>query len=243
MPLSFIIPAVASIGGALIGSNASQSAANTQAQAADQASQVQQNMFNTTQGNLKPYMGAGTNALSALQQMLGLGGGAGGAGAPDYSAFMNSPGYQFQLQQGLGAIQGNAAATGGATGNTLRSLMGYGQGLAGQTFNQYLGQLQGLAGAGQNAAANLGGFSGQAAGQIGGALQSAGNATAAGQMGSANALVGGINGAAQNYMLQQMLSGGGGIGGYTSAGTQQLGTGGYGYNGPTNMGAPTTYNF
>ncbi len=67
--LSFAGPVL----GGLIGGDASQSAAQTQANSANQASQVQQNMFNTTQQNLAPYMQQGGVALSQLAQGLGLG--------------------------------------------------------------------------------------------------------------------------------------------------------------------------
>lgn len=66
------IGAIGSIASGAISSNAAESAAQTQANAANNASAVQQNMFNTTQANLAPWLQGGGNALSALQQWLGL---------------------------------------------------------------------------------------------------------------------------------------------------------------------------
>jgi len=77
--------------------------------------------------------------------------------------FQNDPGYQFQLQQGLNAVQNNALAKGqGYSPSMATSLQDYGSGLASQnfdtyrtglanTFTQYQNQLQNLAGMGATA--------------------------------------------------------------------------------------------
>src|SRR5712671_3603739 len=64
--------AVGSIGGAAVGGLFSNQAANTQANAARQASQTQMDMFNRTQGNLQPWMQGGNLALSDLMTRMGL---------------------------------------------------------------------------------------------------------------------------------------------------------------------------
>jgi hypothetical protein len=47
----------------------------------------------------------------------------------------NDPGYQFQLAEGMKAIQNSAAAKGGlGAGGTMKSLANYNQGLAGTSF-------------------------------------------------------------------------------------------------------------
>jgi hypothetical protein len=66
------IAAVGGIASAVIGGNASQSAAQTQASSSDQAAQIQQNEFDTTQKNLSPYLQSGTDANSLLLQQLGI---------------------------------------------------------------------------------------------------------------------------------------------------------------------------
>lgn len=317
------VGAVGSIAGGLISSSGAQSAASTQAAAATQAAQVQQNMFNTTQGNLQPWMTGGGNALAALQRALGLtpsGGGtspggapgapaaapgtsapgAGGpapgsitdlgngysmqvgndghliisnsdfsqmlnypagtspgdaigkfsqaygvpptafnipatggqAGAPTgapaaggfqapaspYGGFQSSPGYQFQLGQGLQAIQNTSASRGGlAGGNTLKALQQYGTGLANQDWYNYINQLSTLSGVGENAAANLGNNAVTSGANIGNALIGAGNATAGGIVGSSNAIGAGISnalsGGVNNYLKYSYLNGNPG-GGY-----------------------------
>jgi hypothetical protein len=194
-------------------------------------------MFNQTQANEAPYLAAGGNALAALQQGIGIGPGTNNSGVGSLNApfttaqFHNSPGYQFQLQQGENAVLSNAAATGGVnSGNTLKALTQFGQGTANQDYwnaynayvnqqNQRFGQLQTVAGSGQNAAGNLGALGTQVGSSVGNNIVGAGNAAAAGQVGSANAIAGGINnatsGLSQNYLLYSLMNGGlpGGTGG------------------------------
>lgn len=137
----------AALGSGLIGGLSSMSAADTQAAAAEQAAQLQYQMFQQTQGNLKPYMQTGGEANNALAQLLGLGpNGQFNPNAPlsaQYQAFQpltaqtfqQSPGYKFELSQEQGAIQNSAAARGNAIGgNTLNALMSNAQGLASQDW-------------------------------------------------------------------------------------------------------------
>lgn len=211
MPWGFAAAAVGTIGSSLISSNSSSNAANTQANAANQATQAQLQMFNQTQQNLKPFLQGGTNSLAALMSYLGIGpNGSFNPNAPGvapFSAqqFQASPGYAWQKQQGIDAIQNSAAAKGGVTGgNTLKALDQFGTGLANQDYynamNAYLTQqgnvfnrLYDLTGTGANAAASLGGFAQNTGQSIGSNIIGAGNALAAGQIGQGNAMSGGLN--------------------------------------------------
>ena len=254
------IGAAGSIGGGLLGSSASGAAAKDQLQAAQQATQAELQMYNQTVAREQPFLTAGTNALTQLQQLLGIGPGGGGATNPILSmlgigpggaaggginpaTFQGSPGYQYQLQQGMNAVT-NANAPTGVGGNALRQLQQTGQGLANQNWNQYLGnassawqQLLGgigsIVGLGQNAAGNLGNAAQTVGGQIGSNAIGGGNALAAGAIGSASALTGGANGALNNiipFLLQQYGSGGPSSSGFpagiTSA-TDATGVSGY----------------
>lgn len=203
MPFAAVAGAVIGGGAALLASSntsdATKSAANTQASAANNATAVEQAQFNQTQQNLAPFVGAGTNALGQLQSLPG----APAFAPPTFGAgFQQSPGYNFQLQQGIGAIQNSAAAHGGVVGgNTLKALNQFGQGVANQDYynygntqqanylNDYAAQaqaqqqkfnnLQTIAGSGQNAAAGLGALGASTANQIGGNIQGAANANSA----------------------------------------------------------------
>ena len=111
-------------------------------------------------------MQAGQNALNTIGQDQANG--TGFATPFNPSTYIDTPGYQFQLQQGNNAIQSSAAATGGAlNGGTLKALDQYTTGLAnttyGQAYNQYLqnsaqqyNQLYGVASLGENATATTG---------------------------------------------------------------------------------------
>ena len=235
------IAAAGTIAGSVISSNAAQGAAQTQANAAQNATQAQLSMFNKTQANLAPYMSSGTNALGSLNAMM-----------PNltkpFSAtqYQQSPGYAWQMSQGIDAVQNSAAAAGGIkSGNTLKDLTIFGQGLANTDYQQALqnymaqqqqtfGMYNTLVAGGQNAAAGLGGIGTQVGGQIGSNIIGAGNALAAGQVGSANAIGGGMNSLAQIAALYGNGGfnnfGGGGAGGVASTGYGAAYGGGADYN-------------
>lgn len=107
---------------------------------------------------LQPYLTNFSNAsagTTALGNALGLNGPAGNQAATD--AFMNNPGYKFQLEQGNNAINAQAAATGmNASGNQLIDLAKFNQGLAGTSWNNYVSSLQPYLGAAGNAAGGIG---------------------------------------------------------------------------------------
>jgi hypothetical protein len=97
-----------------------------------------------------PYIQTGSAAQTKLGNLEGLNGTSAQQGAQQN--WQNTPGYQFQLQQGTGALQNSAAASGGLlNGNTGEALQQYGQGLANTTYQQYLNNLQQQAGNGANA--------------------------------------------------------------------------------------------
>lgn len=135
-----------------------QTAANAQTQAAQQSLALQQKMFGISQGNLQPYIQAGTNATSLLSQLLGTTGTSGsgvtnssgqalGGGLtngllttpfnPTIQQLQSTPGYQFTLQQGTEAAQ-NANAAMGLAGSPAggRGLINYASGLASNTYQQ-----------------------------------------------------------------------------------------------------------
>lgn len=116
-----------------------------------------------------------------------------GAGTPQaqsaFQNYLNSTGYNFQLQQGQNAITSSNAARGLLnSGATATALAQYGQGLGQQNFNNYLQQLNDVAQRGQQQLNTVG-----QAGTIGGNnaagyTQAAGTAQGAGYMGLANTI-------------------------------------------------------
>jgi hypothetical protein len=210
------LAAAGGIASGLIGANASSNAANEQAQAAAAATAEQQREFGIEQTNAAPYLAAGTQALGTLQgDMSSL-------NAPFTAAdYQESPGYQFQLQQGEGAMQASAAARGlSLSTGTMAGMNNYAQGAANtdyqQAFNNYQTQnaatynhLAGVAGLGQTAVGQTNAAAQNAGNNISSNIIGAGNAQAAGTVGSANAIGGAINGAGQTgmntWLMQQIL--------------------------------------
>lgn len=218
--------AVAGTAGAAMSSSAARSAAGTQADAANRASDLQWQQFQQMQANLQPYMDLGQSGIGQLQQLLG-------SGALqkqfsfDPSQLAQTPGYQFTLQQGLKGVDNAAAAKGlNLSGAQLKGISDYTTGLADQTYGQQYNRalqsfmanyginsdqynrLAGLVGLGQNAAAGVGNAGLQTASNVGGILQGGANAQAAGQIGSANAINGGIGSIGSGVGLYSLLKGG-----------------------------------
>lgn len=232
---------IGSLVGGILGSNASQQAAGVETQGAQQAQQLelqnQQQAQNYQTGNLaattqaeQPYQQLGSTSANALNGYV-----QNGFTAPTLAQAQQTPGYQFQLQQGTQAIDANAAATGNLmSGTTGVAEQKYGQGLAQNAYqqtyqnalNSYMANTQtalagsqlGLSSTGQLASSN------QAAAQnmsnlalTGGEqqaqqLNNAAAATASGYLGSANALsnmAGGLAGGLGS--VESGLEGGGGF--------------------------------
>ena len=172
------------------------------------------------------------NALNKYHQR-------GGGGGADYSAFQNSPDYQFALQQGQKNQDTNAANRGGLfSGEQLKATQQYGQGLATQNLNNYLNRLTGIAGQGMGAQNVLTQYRGNYSNQLGQGYTNLGDIRAAKQLGIAQ-----IN---QNNVNKQndIWGGGGGTnsGGsnafnpYGQQGQSPYSYGGYSGSGSNNFG-------
>lgn len=185
--------------------------------------------FSDRGGFLGGFMGDLSGAQSAYQQYLATAKtqpSQAGATAPDYANFFASPDYQFALKQGLDATQNSAASKGSLySGNALRGITDYGQGMASQQLNTYANRLAGIAGVGQTAANAVGQGALQTGANVGNLLLGQGNARASGIINQGNAWA---NTANQLGMLYGMGAFGGG---------SPFGTGGsnamaMNYNGP-----------
>jgi hypothetical protein len=153
---------VSSIVGGILGANAAGNASQAEVTGAQQAQQLEKQnqtaalgaqstaLENTTKAE-QPYQSLGSTAANSLSTLVGK-----GFTAPTLQQAEQTPGYQFQLQQGTQAIDENAAANGTLmTGQTGTALEGYGQNLAQnayqQTYNNALSQYQTNVGAAQGA--------------------------------------------------------------------------------------------
>lgn len=206
--MAFIAIAIggASLISGVVGGVLSSKAAGAQTDAAKSAAQLQhqdqqaslafqQQQYAQNQKNLAPFLATGTQATTQLSQLTGTP----GQGlltpfseqfqAPTAEQAAQTPGYQFQLTQGLNALQNSAAARGGllSTG-TAKNINDYAQGAAASNYssvyNRALGEYQqrynifegnqantfnrlsALSGGGQTAANQLGASGQAAAGNI-----------------------------------------------------------------------------
>jgi hypothetical protein len=150
--------------------------------------------------------------------------------AADYSQFYKSPDYNFRMSEGLGAVQNSAAAQGGLySGNALRGIQDYGQGVAAGGFQNWVNNQLALAGMGSSASAQAGQGAMQTGANVGNLLVNQGNARANGIVDQSNAVAGGINdlssivGAWRGGYFNR---GGGGFGGGNSWANQAMMAGG-----------------
>jgi hypothetical protein len=207
---AWMLPA-AMIGSSLLGASSARSAAKAQENATREAAAAQERMFNKEVELREPFRQAGVNALPELVD------------ASRYTPFgmeqfQADPGYGFRFKEGLRALEASKAAGGGSglrSGNTMRGLVQYGQGLASDeftnAFNRYqlernakLGPLQSLVGIGQttaNTMANAAGNYGNTLAQNAAAM---GNIRASGYMNQANAVAGGL-GQYLNYAQNKQI--------------------------------------
>ena len=225
--------AVAIVGGnlvsGLIGGSAAESAASTQAGAANNATAAELAMYNTTAANVAPWLTAGQGSL----QQLVAGTQPGGALMPSsytpygMTQFQASPEYQTMQMQDTAAInasQNASSISGGGNSNNLKGLLNWTQGNATSQYttalNNYMNQfLQGnqakanqfstlntLSQTGLGAGLQQGQIGATVAGQVGSNTIGAGNATAAGTVGAANAITGAGSSAYNQYLQQQYLT-------------------------------------
>lgn len=220
--------AIVGAGSSLLGAN---KAANAQKDAATQASDTQRQMFDVTQENLYPYNVAGGHAVDLLNGRINE------LTSPvnmDEATLRNTPGYQFNLQQGTKAAQNSASARGlGLSGAAIKGATNYATGLADSTYqNQFqnaitnqgnaYNRLLSLAGLGENAAAGVGNAAVTTGQNIGNNLTSAGNAQGASYIAGANGVTNAANSLSSGYLTNQLLQnglygGGSGSSGYGSS--------------------------
>ncbi len=217
------VGAAAGIGGALISSGASKSAANTEANAANNAANLQLMEQQQVRNDLLPYNNNGQTSNRILVNSIyggdkgvpnlladnGFGtnatGGANLTFQPTEAQLEATPGYQFIHDQGLESVQNSAAARGlGTSGAALKGAAEFATGLASTTLGQQqqifqqnlanvINPLEYLSNQGENAGAQTGQLGTQGAANAGAGIVGAGNAGAAGIVGGTNALTGGLN--------------------------------------------------
>lgn len=179
-------------------SDAAENAASAQRDSSAAGIAEQRRQFDMVQQLLKPYVQAGTSALGAQQNLLGLNGA--NAQQAAIQALQASPQFTSLVKSGENAILQNASATGGLRGgNTQRALMEYRPQLLAQVINDQYAKLGGITALGESAATGTGNAGMQTGNNITNLLAQQGAATAGGylaggaaQAGYANAITNGI---------------------------------------------------
>lgn len=166
--MSWVAAAVAgaSLVGGYVSSKSQSKAANQAADAQTQSAQLgieeQRRQFDAIQQLLSPFVNAGTGALGAQQNLLGLN----GRDAQDvaYREIEDSPAFSALASQGEDAILASASATGGLRGGNVQgALAQFRPQLLAQLIDQHYSRLGGLTQIGQASAAGVG-AAGQASG-------------------------------------------------------------------------------
>lgn len=217
-----VVTGGAAVLGAVTTIVAGNSASHAQQKSDQQAITEQQNEYNQTRADYAPWRAAGSTALGALMSAYGLGGGSGSPGsagttAPGaagtegakasspYGGFFESPGYQWQLDQGLKAIDHSQAARGIYTsGETVKAEDRYAQGLASQDFQNYTSGLANIAGLGTSGTNATTAAGTSAANNISNELIASGNARASSYANAGSAINSGLNNVMSAYLMQNM---------------------------------------
>lgn len=148
------ISAIGSVAGGIATGKGAKKAAKAAAQGAEANRKEYQQFWEDAQGMWQPTIDRGNNYSSVIDGLNGLGGEAEANAA--FDRWRNATGYQFQLDQGLGAVNSNAYASGmGDSGATLKALQDRGNQIASQSYNNYYNQLLGQQALGQQAMGNL----------------------------------------------------------------------------------------
>lgn len=161
----------------------SNKAAGAQKDASKASIAEQKRQFDLSRADQMPWLQAGTGALGQMQAL----------NSGDFSKFVQSPDYQFALDQGMKTLDRSAAASGRLySGGYGQDLTKYAQGMASQNYNNYYNRLAGLAGVGQNTATNLGTLGQNFANAYSQQQMNIGNARASAYQGYGNAINKGI---------------------------------------------------
>lgn len=187
----------------ILGSRAAQNAAETQANAADEALGFAKDVYGDQQAANKPFLEAGTNALGEIQKLIGDGGELSkGFTAPTGDEVRGMPGYQFALEEGQKAI--DRASRGVRNRNVTTAAAKFGNDYADAKYMDWtkqamdifnmnrankLNPLFTVAGFGPNAVAQNTAQGSQAVNNVGDFGLAGATATAKGDVASTNALM------------------------------------------------------
>lgn len=197
------------IGGSMNQASAAKQAAATQLQGTQYAANIQKEMFDVLNEQQKPYREAGYGALeklTSLRDML--------TSPVSAQEIQNLPGFDFAINQGIGAARQNVNVGGGGS-NVDRAAQKFASDYVTSTaMPQVLAQRQNI----YNTLAGIAGLGQTAQGQVSTASQNTSNAlaqlavggataAAGGQVGAANAMASGVSNLGNAGMMYALLKG------------------------------------
>lgn len=193
------IGATASLVSGVVSAGAASQAAGVQASAADKALALQEQTIAQAREDAMPWMQAGESALNQYMAEIGIDTGQNAAQIEAGTAFQETPGYQFNVQEGEKGVLNNLAALGmRKSGTALKALTRFREGLADQYYGNYLNRLGQASGMGQQQANTMGSLTVNAGTNMANTIQDAGAARASGYVGGANAWTNALTGVANN---------------------------------------------
>lgn len=183
--MTFWVAGAVVVGSALT-SKAAGDAADAQADSTAAGIAENRRQFDLTRGDFQPYREAGVRALGSLESDINR--------EPTSDEVMNTPGYQFGLQQGQQGIDRKIAASGGrvsgaaikAAGEYATNYATTGYNAAYQRRQDRLNRLAALAGVGQTATGSSAQAGANSTNAITGLIERQGDASAAAGMARGN---------------------------------------------------------
>lgn len=159
-------------------------ALDQQQRSAQDANNLQREMYNQQRKDNAPWLDAGKKAIGGMQDA---------DFQKDFTLgdFQKDPGFDFRMKEGAKALEGSASARGSLhSGATLKALSRYGQDFASNEFNnaynrfnadrdRRFNRLASLSGSGQTATGQMGQAGQNYAGQVGNNMMDSANAGAA----------------------------------------------------------------
>jgi len=180
MPLPLVMAGIGAAG-SVLGGLLGRRGARAQERSARQFGQLAGQRFDQSRQDFSPFMEAGRDSLSQLQQV----------NSGNYTGFYDSPDYQGALDQGIEAMNRRQASVGNlASGGSSADLNAFAQQLASQNLGNYRASLMGVSQLGANMTSNMGQLGQGYTEMQGNALLGQGNARASGYQAMGNALQG-----------------------------------------------------
>ena len=207
--MSWVATAIAgsAIVGGILGSKASDKAADAQVDSTKISSETQMAMLERSLEVQAPWRKTGQQALTKLMGKNGL-------MTKGPGEFTKSPGYEFRKTEGEDAVKNYLSASGLSTGGPgMEGIVKYNQDYATSDYDNFLARYSqslnpwlSMAGAGQVSAGNASSAITNTGNNVADNQIRAGDARASGYINSANAITGAVGSGINNYLMYKAFN-------------------------------------